>query len=273
VGMKFNQTLNANKLMAAFVKMYVSDYTVTAGKTPLLRIYNATQNNILVEQAYTVLGGETGKWVYVNILDLIKGASGIIDSDGKIEPFALLYRFYGDTEGTVYFDSLTLVSDGDPYAFDEKVENVETVRGESYFVHMLSEFEGGSGTLEGGDTRFVAIDEESYSVKFTLTPETFSGNIRLYAYTDEKSPTSGICITLTKNKVTIGQATATKTLTLGTSYEYEVGFVNLNGGNTTYVFVKINGRLVAWELVDSYGKNPGNLAIVSSKNTDSFVLG
>jgi hypothetical protein len=66
---------------------------------------------------------------------------------------------------------------------------------------------------------------------------------------------------------------ATKTLTLGTSYEYEVGFVNLNGGNTTYVFVKINGRLVAWELVDSYGKNPGNLAIISSKNTDSFVLG
>ena len=272
VGMKFSQTLNANRLLAVFVKMYVSEYTVTTGKTPLLRIYNATQNSILTEKSYTVLGGEMGKWVYVDILDLIKNAQGIVDADGKVAPFTLLYRFYGETEGTVFFDSLTLVSNGDPYTFDEKVEKVETVRGAEYTVHSLSEFESASGTLGGAESRFLAIDEKSYSVKFTLTPETFSGRIWLYAYANELSPSSGLCVTLWKNKVTIGNATSTISLTMGVSYEFEVGFVNLYGGNTTYVFVKLNGKLVAWELVDSYGKTPGNLAIVSSKNTDSFEL-
>ena len=61
VGMNFNQAVNADRLMAVFVKMYVSEYTVTAGKAPLLRIYNSTQNSILVEKSFTALGGEYGK--------------------------------------------------------------------------------------------------------------------------------------------------------------------------------------------------------------------
>lgn len=112
VGIKFPKAINADKLMAVFVKIYVTDYTITVGKTPLLRIYNNTANSILNEKSYSGLGGETGKWVYVDILELLRGASGIIEN-GVLSPFTLLYRFYGSTAGTVYFDSITIVSKGD----------------------------------------------------------------------------------------------------------------------------------------------------------------
>ena len=98
--------------MAVFVKIYVTDYTITVGKTPLLRIYNNTANSILNEKSYSGLGGETGKWVYVDILELLRGASGIIEN-GVLSPFTLLYCFYDSTAGTVYFDSITIVSNGD----------------------------------------------------------------------------------------------------------------------------------------------------------------
>ena len=270
VGMKFDKTLNADKLLAVFVKMYVSEYTVTAGKTPLLRIYNSTQNTILSEESYAALGGKMGKWIYVDILDLIKKAS--IVTDGAIAPFTLLYRFYGDTQGTVYFDSLTLVSNGNPYIFDEKEENVATVRGAEYKVHTLDEFEGASGTLNGGGTKFLALDENSYSIKFSLTPETYGGTFGVYAYNSESKPSSGIAVFITRNRVLINSAAISVSVAAGKTHEIEVGFVNLFDGNTVYVFVKIGDKLVAWELIEVYGKTPGNLAFTSTKKTDLFEL-
>jgi hypothetical protein len=59
---------------------------------------------------------------------------------------------------------------------------------------------------------------------------------------------------------------------LNKDYDVEIGFVSLYNGNTAYVFVKINGTTVAWELVDTYGKTAGNVAFVSDNANDSFIL-
>jgi len=277
VGIKFPQVINADRLKAVFVKMYVTDYTVTSGKTPLLRIYNDTANSILIEKAYSQFGGESGKWVYADILELIQGAKNII-LDGKLNPFTFLYRFYGATVGTVYFDSITMVSDGDLYTFDEVIPPAEgerpfdTVRGGTYYQYALNEFTDAVGVLSNGKTKFVSINEDSYSLKFNVTPESFSGQLCIYGYTSETKPQSGICVNLTSTIVRINNSSGTQSFNAGAKYEVEVGFVKLFNGNTVYVFVKVNGKLVAWELVETYGKTAGNVSIVSKKAQDSFTL-
>jgi hypothetical protein len=274
VGVKFDKEVNADRLMAVFVKMYVSNYSITSGKDPLLRIYNDSVNSILNGQTYTGMGGEYGKWVYVDILDLLKGSSGIIDG-GKLAPFALLYRFYGAEAGTAYFDSITVVSDGDMYAFDEAPEDdgaIETVHGGKYYAYKASDFDGVAGTLGGNKTAFMAIDKSSYSIQFSLTPAAFAGQLWVYGYASESSPTSGIGVCLTSSGVTIKNGKGTVALSAGQTYEIEVGFVALFNGNTVYTFVKVNGTVVAWEFIESYHKTAGNIAIVSKNTSDSFTI-
>ncbi len=276
VGIKFPQNVNADKILAVFVKMYVTDYTVTSGKEPLLRIYNDEENTILIEKPYSDLGGETGKWVYVDILELINSAQGIVEN-GILAPFTFLYRFYGDTTGTVYFDSITVVSNGDIYNFDKpEVPDEEratgTVRGETYYQYSIDEFQYIKGELNGGSTLFLSIKEESYSFKFNLTPETFKGQLCLYGYTSKSSYQSGIRVSITSKEVKIGSGSGSKTFIMDRAYEFEVGFVKLFNGNTVYTFVKVDGNLVAWELVEAYGKTAGNIAISAQKTQDLFTL-
>lgn len=274
VGIKFPKTVNADKLLAVFVKMYVSDYTVSSGKAPLLRIYNDSANSILAEKSFYDMGGEQGKWVYVNILDLIKSASGIIDGN-ELMPFTLLYRFYGSNSGTVYFDSITVVSNGDIYSFDgDDNDDDNVIRGEKYTLYTASDFTGVTGKLNGGSSKFMTISDKSCSVKFSLTPTTFDGTLGIYGFTNKNNPASGIGVKLTKTGATItsGRGTGTTTIETGKTYEVEVGFVSLFNGNTVYTFIKIDGKLIAWELVESYGKTAGNIAIVSTGTGDSFTI-
>ena len=272
-GIKFPQTVNANKLLAVFVKMYVTDYTVTSGKSPLLRIYNATDNAILIEKAYSTFGGETGKWVYADILELMQGATGIITEEGVLNPFTFLYRFYGASAGTVYFDSITMVSNGDPYTFDV-AEGRPTAEayGTTYSQYQLNEFTDATGRLQGGQTKFISLAENAFSLKFTMNAENFAGKLCVYGFTNEASPTTGVCVTISKTKISISNSSTTKTISLNKDYDVEIGFVSLYNGNTAYVFVKINGTTVAWELVDTYGKTAGNVAIHSDNASDSFTL-
>jgi hypothetical protein len=274
-GIKFSKTVNADRLLAVFAKMYISDYDVTEGKSPLLRIYSDSPANVLSSATYSSLGGETGKWVYVDILKLIKDASGIIEN-GVLNQFSLAYRFYGDTEGTAYFDSITIVSNGDIYTFDEadNSDEYDFVRGEKCYLYSASDFEGVIGTLNGGSSKFMEIDDESSSVKFSLAPTTFDGTLGIYGFTNKNNPTSGIGVKLTKTGavITSGRGTGTTTLETGKTYEVEVGFISLFNKNTVYTFIKIDGKLIAWELVESYGKTAGNVAIVSTDSNDSFAI-
>ena len=274
VGVKFHKTVNFDKLLGMFVKMYVSNYTVTSGKTPLVRIYDSANNSILSEVTFESLGGENSKWVYINILDIVKSAKGIVDGS-TLNPFTLLYRFYGATEGTVYFDSLTLISNGDPYDFPTSStpeENFEIVKGEKCYKYFTKDFDGAEGTLKGGNYKFFNIDQKSYSLTFKMNATTFGSTVYIYGLTSESEPTKGIRIKISKKSIKINKCDLDFSFQTNKEYEIEVGFVNLYDGNTTYVFVKVNGVLIAWELVESYGYNYGNLTINPINQNDSFYI-
>ena len=274
-GVKFTQPINADRLLAIFVKMYIGSYTVESGKNPLIRVYGESSSSVLGEVTFSSLGGETGEWIYINILDIVKGASGIIEN-GRLNPFTLSYRFYGSDKGIAYFDSVTLVSNGDIYTFDnvDNSDGYEIVRGEKCYLYTANEFEGVTGTLNGGSSRFMTIKDESCSVKFSLTPTAFDGTLGIYGFTNKNNPSSGIGVKLTKTGavITSGRGTGTIALEVGKTYEVEVGFVSLFNGNTVYTFIRIDGKLVAWELVEGYGKIAGNIAIVSTNSSDSFSI-
>ena len=272
VGIKFSQNINVDRLIAVYVKMYVVDYVVQSGKTPVMRIYNDTQNTILSENSFYTLNGQPDQWVYIDILDLIKSADGIV-VDGKLNPFTLVYRMYGNT--SVYFDSITLISEGDPYTFDSTetpgVEReYEMVKHEKCYQYSLGEFENMIGTLVGGGRLFTNINENSYTIKLMVEPKTFDGTLYMYGYTD--ASLNGIPISFTSTSVTINRATQEISLDIDTVYEVDIGFVPLYNKNTVYVYVKINGSMVCWELVECYGMTKGNFAIASTNSADSFEL-
>ncbi|MBQ3219383.1 MAG: hypothetical protein IJB32_02185, partial [Clostridia bacterium] len=55
-------------------------------------------------------------------------------------------------------------------------------------------------------------------------------------------------------------------------YQVEVGFVNLYNENTVYVYVKINGVLIGWEVVESYERPIGNICIALKKGADKVTI-
>lgn len=103
-------------------------------------------------------------------------------------------------------------------------------------------------------------------------PVEFKGGLWIYGYVDEAAPRKGIGVRLSRSSVMIDSASGTVDLKNGVAYEIEVGFVNLFNGNTVYTFVKINGELVVWELVEAYGKTAGNATLVSTRDGDSFTI-
>ena len=136
-------------------------------------------------------------------------------------------------------------------------------------VYSLVEMEGYQSTLSGGDSIFVGVDENTYSLTFNLSPIAFNGKLVIAGYVKDAADNNGIKITITNSQIKINQATANFTFR-SFSYDVEVGFVNLHNGNTIYVFVAIDGELVVWELVETKGREPGNLAISALAEEDSF---
>ena len=280
VGIKFNDTVNANKLLAIFVKMYVSDYTVTTAKNPLLRIYPNDKNVILSEVEFSSVGGENDKWVYINILDMVKSSSGVVEANVLINPFTLVYRFYGETEGTIYFDSLTIVANGDPYVLDAPLNaDEEEIRGEVVKKYTASAL-GITGDMVAGSYQFAKIKKQSYSVSFTMKYSTLERGLDIYGYCMEND-SDGILVRITKNSVIINNegrssegydTTYENTIYQNVEYQVEVGFVNLYNENTVYVYVKINGVLIGWEVVESYERPIGNICIALKKGADKVTI-
>lgn len=281
VGVKFNKKVNVDKLLAIFVKMYVTDYQVVSGKEPLLRIYNSTENNYLSQCAYSSIGGENNKWVYLNILDIVKSSSGIVNGDGSLNPFTLLYRFYGVEQGTIYFDSLTLVSNGSPYEFDAPVpEGCEVIKGQICKKFSFSEYSAKSVEVSKENPIAIRINESSYSFSFTMNYATLNNGLYIYGYCSKNDPVAGLSISIGKKEVKIDNQkrstegytlTYSNTLNANTNYAVEVGFVNLYNGNTVYVYVKINGTMVGWELAEAYGKPIGSV-VMMTENNDKITI-
>ena len=105
---KFNTPIETENLYALKLRMYVTPYTATSGKSPLIRSFTGVLYESL--QSYRTFkeqGGEFGKWVEVDILPLLLGTE--LEKDGKIESFVFTYRYYtSDTTASCYYDSLII---------------------------------------------------------------------------------------------------------------------------------------------------------------------
>lgn len=105
---KFNTPVETENLYALKLRMYVTPYTATSGKSPLIRSFTGVLYESL--QSYRTFkeqGGEFGKWVEVDILPLLLGTE--LEKDGKIESFVFTYRYYtSDTTASCYYDSVIL---------------------------------------------------------------------------------------------------------------------------------------------------------------------
>jgi hypothetical protein len=136
-----------------------------------------------------------------------------------------------------------------------------------------SEFDGFAGEWNGKTEKLVKVNDESYSITFDLTPSNFVAAMIIYLNTTETSPTSGTSVMLLPTGVAINGTTTSSTFKTGKTYNVEVGYVELYNGNTAYIFVKVNGKMVAWQLVETYGKADGDcVAFCSNVDKNSFVV-
>ena len=73
--------------------MYLTPYTPTAGKTPVIRTFTGNlYDSLQMQRTFKKQDGENGKWVEVDILPMILGTE--LEKDGKIESFVFTYRYY-----------------------------------------------------------------------------------------------------------------------------------------------------------------------------------
>jgi hypothetical protein len=203
---------------------------------------------------------------------MIKESDGIVD-DGKINPLSFVYRFYGTSMGTAYFDSVILVSDGDPYVFDSASAGADTtvIKGEECTRYALDELKG--NTAFDGKGILYTVNEESYSVSFSYTPNDVSKELHIIGYTDGADKDNGLTVSLKADSVVFSDFTADYDFESGTTYDIEVGFANLHeNGNTVCAFIKINGKLVGWELLEAFGFECGNVAFYSDAGLFTFNI-
>ncbi len=88
------------------LRMYVTSYTSTAGKSPVIRTFTGVlYDSLQMQRTFKEQGGANGKWVEVDILPMILGTA--LEKDGKIESFVFTYRYYtADTTASCYYDSV-----------------------------------------------------------------------------------------------------------------------------------------------------------------------
>jgi hypothetical protein len=228
----------------------------------------------LTEFNYFELGGKFNEWVDIDILPLLESSN---IAKENILPFTLVLRLYGNSNPKLYMDSITIVSTGDPYVKNESVDDskVGMERGEEYVRYSLEDLPSLKGTLTSGEKRTVEIQEDKYSISFLFTPKKFDHTFWVCGYANGTDVSNAFKIGLTSSKITItaGKTEAVIEFEMETTYHLEIGFMKLYNGNSVYVFVKIDGQMVVWELLEAYNKADGNtLVFYDLRKTDSFDI-
>lgn len=180
------------------------------------------------------------------------------------------------TDGSIADAGLYLYDKDVSYTPTEKAEGDSppssvrnVIKGcESYSIAAL---DGYQNMLSGQDSMFLAINNQSYSVKFALTPSVFNGNLVVSGFVESQTEQSEIRLTISSNKITIKNAVINYNLGKHT-YNVTIGFANLYGGNTVCAFVLIDGQIVAWELLENTSLVSGNMIIASDTAGDEFVF-
>ena len=103
---KFTDGIDTSNIVSLKVRMYVTSYTPTSGKKPLVRILSGTAIGTAVSApTFESLGGVYDEWCEIDIWPLIKDTSLI--SDNTLTKFIMAFRFYtSDTTAKCYYDSL-----------------------------------------------------------------------------------------------------------------------------------------------------------------------
>ena len=104
----FTDGIDVSKIVSLKVRMYVTSYTPTSGKTPLIRILTGEEMDTLVsESTFESLGGVYDAWCEIDIWPLIKNTAAI--NDNILERIVMTYRYYtSDTTAKCYYDSIIL---------------------------------------------------------------------------------------------------------------------------------------------------------------------
>ena len=104
----FHGKVDLSKVTSIKVRMYITSYTLESGKTPQFRVFGTGTS--YAAQSHD---GTYDQWFELELLDLLKNDSVTKNSDGSIEKFLLVYRVYGTTKPTIYYDSISI--EGEDY--------------------------------------------------------------------------------------------------------------------------------------------------------------
>lgn len=120
VAVDFPLPMDTSVISKITVRMYVPTYTLSG--TPKLRILSTDEKtgSTAAEYSFEASGGVYGAWCDFDITDAVKNVV-TKDADGYLDRFIIAYRVYGSETPVVYYDSLSIMYDGELF-IEEKFE-------------------------------------------------------------------------------------------------------------------------------------------------------
>ena len=164
----------------------------------------------------------------------VGGTVNVLGNDGAI---INAYHVYSDIESDSGNGSTSTV--GEP-TLDG------TFKGYEYAELNLTDLAG--ELTASGESAYYDVEQDSYSVSFNFTPSAFEFDLAI-SLLSQGTANSGFGITLNESSVSLINSTVNNgkfdyEFIKGETYEIEIGAVKMyEGGNTYYLFVKINGEV------------------------------
>lgn len=117
------------------------------------------------------------------------------------------------------------------------------------------------------------VDGDAYSVKMrikTCAEEVYGGGRIRISFFAKEGKTSDQLVVLKSKSITLGNRSIAYNFLAETEYDIEVGVIKMYGGNSAYLFVKINGELLDRWAVEEVITTDGNYFTVSKAGTGEF---
>lgn len=272
VGFEFYRNLIIENITSLKLRAYVSNYNAS---TPTLSVYASDSSGALAQMQFPE--NSFGKWVDIDVLPLLKTASGL-EENGAFKPFTISYdcNYVSGETPKVYFDGLTVTYTEVLYQLEKVVEKhplmafeeggISQYRTHSYYRYTLSDLgEKDALAIKGKQSKTYKVGDKGYSLTFSLTAKKLKDvSVMLLA---DNTGGNGYSFSFMTNGVSLDRPNGhpldlfdyefnpTKTV------EVEVGFVRFDynektgagNGNTAYIFAKIDGEVVAWRLLELFG--------------------
>lgn len=171
VRINFNEPIDVSAVGAIKIRMYVTNYTNTSGKSTLIRIFqNQTYNSMVVNADFNGKGGKYGEWVEIDILPMISSTSLI--QNNELNELYFSIRFYtADTTATCYYDSIILdyshIIDQEVVDEKYKASDATCTKKATYYKSCECGFKG-TATFEVGDYGDHVFNKEVATDKYKV---------------------------------------------------------------------------------------------------------